>query len=36
MRLEFIFLSKVIPDLNSPDKNIDVCLRLLIDKINQF
>ena len=36
MRPEFIFLSTVIPDLNSPGWNIDVCLRLLIDRLTQL
>jgi len=33
MRLKFMFLSTVIPSPNSPDWNIDVCLRLLIDEL---
>ena len=32
MRLEFMFLSLVIPDPNSLGRNIDVCLRPLIDE----
>ena len=33
IRLEFIFLSIVIPDPNSLGRNIDVCLRSLIDEL---
>ncbi|KAJ6957470.1 hypothetical protein NC653_039429 [Populus alba x Populus x berolinensis] len=33
MGLEFIFLSMVIPGLSSPGRNIDVCLRSLIDEL---
>jgi len=36
MRPEFMFLSTMIPGLNSPDRNIDVCLRLLIDELPQL
>jgi hypothetical protein len=36
MRPEFMFLSTMIPSLNSPDRNIDVCLRLLIDELTQL
>ena len=33
MRPKFMFLSKVIPGPNSSGKNIDVCLRVLIDEL---
>ena len=33
MRQEFMFLSMVIPDPNSPGHNINVCLRPLIDEL---
>jgi len=36
MRLEFMFLSMVIPGLSSPGRNIDVCLRSLIDELTQL
>jgi len=36
MRLEFMFLSTVIPGPSSPGRNIDVCLRPLIDELTQF
>jgi hypothetical protein len=36
MRLDFMFLSMVIPDPNSPGWNIDVCLRPLIDEWTQL
>jgi hypothetical protein len=36
MRPEFIFLSMVIPGLSSPGRNIDVCLRPLIDELTQL
>jgi len=36
MRLEFMFLSTVIFDPSSPDRNIDVCLRPLIDELTQL
>jgi uncharacterized Zn-finger protein len=36
MRLEFMFLSMVIPGLSSPVRNIDVCLRPLIDELAQL
>ena len=36
MRLEFMFLSTVIPGPNSPGWNIDVCLRPLIDELTQL
>jgi len=36
MRLEFMFLSTVLPDPNSPSRNIDVCLRLLINELKQL
>ena len=36
MRPEFMFLSTVIPGPSSPGWNIDVCLRLLIDKLTQL
>jgi len=36
MRPEFMFLSTMILSLNSPDRNIDVCLRLLIDELTQL
>jgi hypothetical protein len=35
MRTEFMFLSMVIPDLNS-SQNIDVCLQPLIDELTQL
>jgi hypothetical protein len=31
-----MFLSMVIPDSNSPGRNIDVCLRPLIDELMQL
>jgi len=33
MRTEFMFLSIVIPDPSNPGRNIDVCLRPLIDEL---
>ena len=36
MRPDFIFLSTVIPGLSSPDRNIDVCFRSLIDELTQL
>ena len=33
MRLEFMFLSMVIPGPSSPGRNIDVCLRPLINEL---
>jgi hypothetical protein len=36
MRLEFMFLSMVIPGPNSSGQNIDVCLRPLIDELKQL
>ena len=33
MRLEFMFLSTVIPSPSSPSWNIDVCLQPLIDEL---
>jgi hypothetical protein len=36
MRLEFLFLSMVIPGLSNPSWNIDVCLRPLIDELTQL
>jgi hypothetical protein len=36
MRLEFMFLSTIIPVPSSPGRNIDVYLRLLIDKLTQL
>jgi hypothetical protein len=36
MRPEFMFLSTVIPGPSSPSRNIDVCLRPLIDELTQF
>ena len=36
MRLEFMFLSTVIPGPNSSCQNIDVCLRPLIDELTQL
>jgi hypothetical protein len=36
MRLEFMFLSMVIPGSSNPGQNIDVCLRLLIDELTQL
>jgi len=36
MRLEFIFLSMVIPGPSSPRRNIHVCLRPLIDELTQL
>jgi hypothetical protein len=36
MRPEFMFLSTVIPGPSSPGRNIDVCLRLLIDELAQL
>jgi hypothetical protein len=31
-----MFLSMVIPDPSSPGRNIDVCLRVLIDELTQL
>jgi hypothetical protein len=36
MRPEFMFLSMVIPGSSSPGRNIDVCLRSLIDELTQL
>jgi hypothetical protein len=36
MRPEFMFLSTVIPGPSSSGRNIDVCLRLLVDKLAQL
>jgi len=36
MRPEFMFLSTVIPGPSSPRRNIDVCLRPLIDELTQL
>jgi hypothetical protein len=36
MRLELIFLSMVIPGPSNSRRNIDVCLRLLIDELMQL
>jgi hypothetical protein len=36
MRSEFMFLSMVIPGPSSPGRNIDVCLRPLIDELTQL
>ncbi|KAL9342279.1 hypothetical protein Peur_065604 [Populus x canadensis] len=36
MRPEFMFLSMVIPGPSSPGRNIDVCLRPLIDELTQL
>jgi hypothetical protein len=36
MRSEFMFLSMVIPDPNSPIQNIDVYLHPLIDELKQL
>jgi len=36
MRLKFMFLSMVIPGPNSSGRNIDVCLRPLIDELMQL
>jgi len=36
MRPEFMFLSMVIPSLSNPGRNIDVCLRSLIDELTQL
>jgi len=36
MRLKFMFLSTVIPDPNSPGRNIDVYLWPLIDELKQL
>jgi hypothetical protein len=36
MRPEFMFLSMVIPGLNSSGQNIDVCLQPLIDELTQL
>jgi hypothetical protein len=33
MRLKFMFLSTVIPGPNSPSRNIDVFIHLLINKL---
>ena len=36
MRLEFMFLSTIILGPSNPSRNIDVCLRLLIDELTQL
>ena len=36
MRPEFMFLSMVIPGPSSPGRNIDVCLRPMIDELTQL
>jgi hypothetical protein len=36
MRLEFMFLSTVITSPSNPGRNIDVCLRPLIDELTQL
>ena len=36
MKSEFMFLSTVIPGLSSPGRNIDICLRPLIDELAQL
>jgi hypothetical protein len=36
MRLEFMFLSMVIPGPSNPERNIDVSLHLLIDELTQL
>jgi hypothetical protein len=36
MKPEFMFLSMVIPGLSSLCRNIDVCLRPLIDELTQL
>jgi hypothetical protein len=36
MKPEFMFLSTVIPDPKSRGRNIDVCLRPLIDELAQL
>jgi len=36
MRTEFMFLSNVIPGPSNPGRNIDVCLRPLIDEFMQL
>jgi hypothetical protein len=36
MRLEFMFLSTIIPSSNSLGRNINVCLQLLIDELKQL
>jgi hypothetical protein len=36
MKLEFMFLSMVIPGLSNPGRNIDVCLGPLIDELTQL
>jgi hypothetical protein len=36
MRPEFMFLSMVIPGPNSSSRNIDVCLRSLIEELTQL
>jgi len=36
MRLKFMFLSTVIPDPNSPGRNIDVCIQSLINELKQL
>ena len=36
MRLEFMFLSMIIPGPNSPGWNIDIWLHLLIDELKQL
>jgi hypothetical protein len=33
---EFIFFYMVIPSLNNPSRNIDICLRPLIEELNQL
>jgi len=33
---KFLFLSTVIPGPSSPSRNIDVCLRQLIDEVTQL
>jgi hypothetical protein len=36
MKLEFIFLSMVIPDPYNPGTNIDIFVKSLIDELNQL
>ena len=36
MKLEFIFLSMVIPSLYNPGTNIDIFVKSLIDELNQL
>jgi len=36
MRLEFMFLSTIIPNLNSSGWNIDVCFQSLIDELTHL